>query len=222
MLRVIAVGNTYAAYQINGVYPFEVFTHGLGHNLIAAHRLPETVYLYATKGKCKEFSNLLQALGNVVPLATLAIHRQCVIGTLTLEEISAAEAAIIAPGIPILDSASQILHITKREKWPKPFPLVSLKRFDRWVPLTLDLQNRLSRHAEEMSLPPPEFDFTSLELLPSSPPTTPKAAKKAILAIHPRSTPRLTLLGRAVVVREKPEVLCFEGGHKPPYLCHLR
>ena len=185
-LRVLAVGNTYAAYQIIGAYPFEVFTHSLGHNLIATHRLPETVFLYATKGRCKEFKNLLQALDKVMPLSSLTIHRQCVIGTVTLEEISAAKAATIAPGIPILDNASQILHITKRVMWSNPFQLLSLKRFDRWVPLTLDVQTRLSLHAEEMSAPPAEISISTLDLVPST---------RAKLVTHPRSTPGLTFLG---------------------------
>lgn len=151
-MRVLAVGNVYAAYQMEGIYPFEVFTHKRGHKLIGSSRLPEAVYLYATKGRCRIFPSLLRALEEKKPVASLTVHRQCIIGIVWLEEVSTQQAAIIAPGIPLLDRASQILHITRRVVWPAPFKLVSSERFDKWVKVDARLQTDLTLHSERMTL----------------------------------------------------------------------
>ena len=144
-MRVLAVGSVDAAYQREGTYPFEVFTHKRGHKLIGS---TEAVYLYATKGPCRIFPSLLRALEEKKPVASLTVHRQCIIGIVWLEEVSTQQAAIIAPGIPLLDRASQILHITRRVVWPAPFKLVSSERFDKWVKVDARLQTDLTLHSE--------------------------------------------------------------------------
>lgn len=209
-MRILAVGHVFAAYQMMGIYPFEVFTHKLGHKLICSKRLPEAVYLYATKGECKKFEHLLFALGKIMPLASVKIHRQCVIGIVILEEISLRQAAIIAPHIPILDQHSQILHITKRVVWQQPFPVKTVARFDKWVPLSLAVQSDLRRHAAQMASPsipdvsdPPELDMEEFECLEEEPPSS--------LLKHARSTPQAELYGPTTVVRAEPEVLNFFG-----------
>ena len=231
-MRVLAVGNVYATYQMLGVYPFEVFTHKNGHKLIACGRLPEAVYVYATKGNCKPFARLLQALNKIVPTESLKIHRQSIIGIIWLEEISAQQAKLIAPGIPILENASQILHITKRMPWPKPYHLVSSERFDKWIKVDLNVKAHLQLHAERMLQLTPPKSFASVspskdppkitqrnlsegfisdedepELLGAVPPEDDEPS----LVRHERSTRSYDYFAPGEVVCDQPEVMGYQG-----------
>ena len=221
-LRVLAVGNVFAAYQIHGIYPFEVYAHRLGHKLCATSRLPEAFYLYATKD-CPDderFSELLSVLNKVRPKSSLDIHCQCIIGIVVLEEISAVKARLVNPHIPILENASQILHITKRTLWREPFSVVSVPRFDRWPQLGSDLTIKLHLHSDRMS--------SYLDSPVLTPPGTPELPQlnlgsfyldeeeqggevTSTLQVHPRSTRSIELYGPATIIRAHPEVLSFQG-----------
>ena len=233
-MRVLAVGNLYATYQILGVYPFEVFTHSRGHKLIGVDRLPETVYLYATKGKCIVFKELLRVLGSIVPRESLTVHYQCIIGRVWLKEISAQQAAIIAPHIPILDNASQILHITKRAEWSEPFPLFSSQRFDKWVKLDSTQKTHLQLHTARMEgadddmtpIPKPprcaiwddnevsEAEVDTDEAESNADEGKSNNAEEPVLQRHERSTRTYDFFAPGELVCANPEVMQYKGAHK--------
>ena len=164
-----------------------------------------------------------------MPVSSLAIYRQCIIGIVVLDEIDAEQAAELGPHIPILDGASQILHITQRVVWREPFKVTFLKRFDRWPQLSMESRTQLHLHAERMAssmLTVPKAPELNLDALMENQDTDsdvpdsgdePRNLTEDFdgaappLQRHERSTFACELYAPAVVIRAVREVVSYSG-----------
>jgi hypothetical protein len=146
--RVVCVSNKYAAFQINKLYRLEQYYHSQGHKLIATHRLPEELLLYATVGNSFTHDSLMQTLS---PLGSVTVHPGCILGTVKVQEITESEARLLFPGLYIFNPVTQILLITDVVKWRVPLKMSFVGRFDRWPKASVTAQNVIVAHILQMS-----------------------------------------------------------------------
>jgi hypothetical protein len=143
--RILAVGNIFAAYQIDQKYPLEQFYHTDGRRLISLDRLPEELLLYATVGSNYTNEPLLKLLRTT---GSVTVSPGCILGMVKMEEITVTEAKNIFPRRLIFHPVTQILRITSCVKWKVPLPVQFEQRFDRWPQASKEIQEKIKLHTQ--------------------------------------------------------------------------
>jgi hypothetical protein len=226
-LRTLAVRNVIASYQIDGKYPLECYYHSGGKRLISPDRLPEKLQLYATKGS--KYTNeplisLLRTMGSVT------VSPGCILGTVVVDEISEATARRLFPNMVIMNPVTQILRLSSCVKWKQPLPVKFTSRFDRWPQASKDTEDEIRAHTQVMSVSwdddEDEDGWAKLPTLPGTLPDTSKPlAEGHVIDIesesddieppdipkrHAMSTKEIDLHGKALIVRDNPQILLFQ------------
>jgi hypothetical protein len=150
--RTLSVGNVFAAYQINELYRLEQYYHSRGHRLVSKQRLPENFLLCATGTDGFKHDRLMQTLS---PMGSVTVHRGCILGTVSLREITAEEARLLCPGVFIFSPVTQILLISGVVKWRVPLKVSSVGgfvgRFDRFPKFSKTTQDLIHTHMISMT-----------------------------------------------------------------------